>query len=175
MKQLNKDKNKNQDLILKVRELLGQSVQETREIAHRLLPKILEDHSLLHALNDLFEENERIIKISFNHNLDREDVFEKNVEHALYRIIQEALTNVLKYAGASRFEVQLMAYNDQVIVTLSDDGIGFEVQQLDFSKTGFGLRSMKSRADSVGGFCQIDSSKGQGTHILINIPISIEA
>lgn len=173
-KRLQKQEEKNERLMLKVRELLHQSVQEAREIAHRLLPKILEDHSLLHALNDLFDENEQVIKINFNHNLDQEDIFEKNVEHALYRIIQEALTNVLKYAQATKLDIQLMAYNDRVIVTLDDNGVGFDLHTIDLSKSGFGLRSMKSRADSVGGYCQVDSSKGRGTHILINIPISIE-
>ena len=173
-KRLNNQKGKNEVLIQKVRDLLGQSAEEARDIAHRLLPKILEDHSLLHALLDLFEEYESLQQIHFNHNLRDEDVFEKNIEHALYRIIQEALTNVMKYANASRFDVQLMAYNDQVIVTLDDDGDGFEIQELDLSKSGFGLRSMKSRAHSVGGYCQIDASKGRGTHILVNIPLTTD-
>ncbi|GEM_PF-4143501 len=170
-KHLKKQGLDHEGLVENIRALLNQSVEEARTIAHRLLPKILEENNLVFAIDELFQLYEQQLNISFYYN-EEEPLLSQNIENALYRITQEALTNVIKYANADKLDVQLLYYPDLVVLTIDDNGVGFDIQELDLHKSGFGIRSMKNRADAIGGFCHFDSRIGEGTHVLVNIPLS---
>ncbi|GEM_PF-5044839 len=152
-------------------DLLQKAIQESRSIAHRLLPKVIEDYNLLQSLESLIKEFAGAnFNLEFGHNLNREQELDKNIQLVIYRIIQEGLTNVMKYAYAKQVDLQVFVYSDQVILTLEDDGCGFDtIKSVDNS---FGLISMKSRAAAVGGFVQIDSRPGIGTNILLVVPLN---
>ncbi len=153
-------------------DLLQSAIQETRSIAHRLLPKVIEDYSLLQSLDVLLKEfEEASFEIDFGHNLTTNTSLDKNIELVIYRITQEALTNVMKYASASNVNLQVFSYSDQVVLTIEDDGSGFEIKKT--NEESFGLMSMKSRAAAVGGYIQIDSRIGLGTNILLVVPLNI--
>ena len=97
------------------------------------------------------------------------------IETAVYRAVQEAMTNVLKHAGASRVVITLNRLIGYVSVIIEDDGKGFdseEAMDLSSSHTGLGLLGMRERVASVGGTLEIESSPGMGTSILIRIPIA---
>jgi signal transduction histidine kinase len=105
----------------------------------------------------------------FNHNLADESNIDKNIEVTLYRILQEALNNVIKYANANEVNVQLRDYNDILMLTVEDDGSGFDVEEAKSSDIGFGLRSMQNRIDAISGVLEIESAPGKGTFIVVQI------
>jgi len=90
----------------------------------------------------------------------------------LFRIVQESLTNVGRYAKAKNVSVSLMETDQQVILKILDDGIGFELEKLAFKKT-LGIVGMKERCLMLGGEFKIDSTQGSGTKIKIIIPAQV--
>jgi two-component system, NarL family, sensor kinase len=95
---------------------------------------------------------------------------EYNIEINLYRIIQELISNILKHAKASEVSIQLLKKETYLNIVVEDNGIGFDVNQVK-NKKGMGLKNIESRVNSLGGEFNIDSGKGAGTTITINIPI----
>ena len=92
-----------------------------------------------------------------------------DVETALYRIAQEALTNVAKHAGASGVEVILERRADSVVLIVEDDGVGFEPASRETATEGFGLLGMRERASLVGAALEIESSPGNGTAVFVRM------
>lgn len=96
-------------------------------------------------------------------------------EEALFRILQEALHNVTKHAGAQRLQVRLGSSREAVRLALADDGAGFDVRQVlarSEGEGGIGLRSMRERARALGGRLQLVSSPGEGTRLEVVLPVS---
>jgi two-component system sensor histidine kinase UhpB len=96
------------------------------------------------------------------------------VETILFRIVQEALSNVARHAQAAQVTVSLDQVENQVWLTVCDDGAGFDPAQLPTDETGrgLGLVGMRERAALVGGTCQIESQPGQGTCVTASLPIA---
>jgi signal transduction histidine kinase len=94
---------------------------------------------------------------------------DSTVEVQLQRIIQEALTNVRKHAGACSARVIFALCDGQMQITIEDDGRGFDPEEIRENQ-GFGLRSMQGRADMVGARLEVNSTPGKGTHVIINVP-----
>jgi signal transduction histidine kinase len=88
------------------------------------------------------------------------------VELNFYRIIQEALNNILKHANATQIFIQIIESSDKITLNIEDDGYGFNTND---SYDGLGLMSMKNRVEALNGTIEIDSKKKKGTHILIEI------
>ena len=91
-------------------------------------------------------------------------------ELVIFRIIQEALTNVIKHANARMVNIELNYANSALIVTMKDDGIGFNAQKVEESN---GLNNMKNRTDFLQGEFYIDTKPGEGTKIIITIPYQL--
>jgi signal transduction histidine kinase len=98
----------------------------------------------------------------------------QHVEITIYRIVQEALTNVLKHADAHLVSVLLERRRDHVLAVVEDDGQGFDAEAgtaPSQTQRGLGLSSMRERAELVGGSLAIESSPGQGTAVFLRIPL----
>jgi PAS domain S-box-containing protein len=93
----------------------------------------------------------------------------RNVETILYRIVQEALNNIVRHAGASRVDIVLQTRDDKVIVMIEDNGVGFIPAQTKESEH-IGLLGMRERAESVGGSLTVESRPGRGTTIVAEVP-----
>lgn len=106
-----------------------------------------------------------------------EKTFGPAVEVHLMRIIQEALTNVRKHARATSVQITFETANDDVCVVIEDDGQGFNVQQLETPSPGhgrgqrYGFYSMRGRATEIGGSLKIESQPGQGTKVIVHVPL----
>src|SRR5262249_31783570 len=87
----------------------------------------------------------------------------------LFRIVQEALGNAVKHARANRLSVRVSRTGDNVSLTVSDDGVGFDQCRLD-SEPGLGLNTMRDRATQLGGRFELESAPGAGTVIRVVIP-----
>lgn len=154
-------------------EYLHHGINETRTIAHHLMPKTLDDFGYIHATRALinaFEDKELVINLI--HNLSSDDVrLDKKIELALYRITQESMNNTIKHAKASEVTIQLMVYPDLIIWTFEDNGIGFCKKSYTLHNS-FGLNGLYTRANAIGGTLMIDSSPGRGVLISLEIPLN---
>jgi signal transduction histidine kinase len=92
-------------------------------------------------------------------------------ETTLYRIAQEALTNVAKHSRAQHVDVILDRRADQVVLIIEDDGVGFDPGDVGTTRHGLGLSGMQERASLVGASIQIESTAGEGTTILVRMPV----
>ncbi len=147
-----------------------------RKLAVELRPATLDDLGLVAALDAYAESyGSRIpLEVHFSaESLDDESYrLPPQVELVLYRVVQEALTNVAKHADASTVEVQLARNGDEVLATIDDNGVGFDVVEVMRSRErGLGLFGMQERLALVHGQLSIESNPGTGTHILARVPL----
>jgi PAS domain S-box-containing protein len=140
-----------------------------------LRPGALYNLGLVAALTDFvgaFAQNYEL-RVSFESVGVNDGNLHQDVEINLYRIAQEALNNVYKHAKASRADVLLQQSDGRVILTFSDDGVGFaadEQSQRGPLERGLGLLGMKERATLLGGAVEIESTPGQGTSVIAIVP-----
>ena len=150
---------------------LKEAIRDSREIAHNLMPQSIEDFGYVLSVQSLLADIDAVseTKFDFYDNLKGERL-PKNTELHLYRITQEAVNNILKYAKATTVSIQLMRYDGEVILTIEDDGIGFDANEKIEKGNSFGLKSMLNRVNSLSGSLQIESGKGNGTVIIVEVP-----
>lgn len=151
---------------------LQDSIAESRSVAHALMPKAIADYGVLSVfestISDVDNAQEQT-KYHFSHNLESGKLADQQIEITLYRILQEAINNITKYAKAKNVHIQLKEYDDIFMLTIEDDGIGFDVEQLKAKDSGLGFRSMQTRLDAIDGFLEVNSRPGKGTQILVEI------
>ncbi len=152
---------------------LRTAIEESRNIAHNLMPKAIEDFGIILSLKSLFNQIEKAteLNINFYENFGEKLRLDMQVELNIYRITQEAINNVIKHANASEVFVQLMVHPNEIIYTFEDNGSGFDKIITNTGKKGIGIKSMYNRAKAMSGDCDVESSKGEGTTITIVIPI----
>jgi len=162
------------DHLGKAQRLADESLDELRRLAFDLRPPALDHLGLMAAV----ESYARSFKERTGVAVEVEaDAFEMRLpfemETNLYRICQEALTNISRHAQASRVLVRLSRAGDSLILTVVDDGKGFDtstVMAADGSLRGIGLLSMERRAEELGGRFHIESSPGKGTTVQVELP-----
>ncbi|WP_421773518.1 PAS domain S-box protein [Gracilimonas sp.] len=152
--------------------LLKHAVNETAQISRNLMPRVVDDYGLALAIEALVDNysigNESVI--SYYQNINELEL-PREVQFNLYRIAQEALSNAVKYAEASRINVQLIKDQLDLILTIDDNGIGFDTSDPDFV-LGLGLQTIKTRTGALGGDFEFDSKPGKGTLISAIVPIN---
>jgi len=152
-----------------LRELVVETLQDVRRLALELRPSALDDFGLAAALEHLtatFGEQTGM-KVDFGAALGDERL-PSEVETALYRIVQESLTNIVKHAQAQRVSIALTKVEGSVKAVVEDDGRGFDPASTD---GGFGLVGMGERLALLGGRLRIESSPGSGTTIAADVPL----
>ncbi|MDD1794877.1 cache domain-containing protein [Enterovibrio sp. ZSDZ42] len=152
---------------------LDDAVRELRRISKDLRPALLDDLGLLSALEDLAKEvSERSgMQVIFEHHLDMTEV-SKLAETTLYRVAQEALHNAEKHANANGVDIILQQEEQEIVLTIADDGVGFEEHSINHSTQSMGLKNMRERIDNLEGSFSINSLPNQGTEIRAIVPIS---
>lgn len=150
---------------------LKRSLNDTRAIAHSLMPKAIEDFgfvSVVQAMvNDLNKAGD--CHFEFITNLDKVR-FKVPVDTNLYKIVQEATNNVLKHSKAKNVTIQYMRVGDKIQLSIEDDGQGFDISEIRAAQNGFGLANMSNRVSSLNADVLIDSFPGHGTTIIIDFP-----
>jgi PAS domain S-box-containing protein len=157
-------------------ELVNQIIEKVRQISRDLNPSILEDVGLCPALRSLANDFTQEYGMPVNLDFDQiEGSFSKETARNVYRIFQEALTNIAKHADASHVSVHISKGSEYVYFLIEDDGKGFdtgEARARDKKRKGLGLPLMEERADLVGGTIEITSvGSSGGTKILLTVPI----
>jgi signal transduction histidine kinase len=159
------------DQIRLLKDQFNVTIDEIRRISNNLMPSVLEVFGITLALKNLCEETEEhgLIEILFQTTGELEEINTKTKTY-LYRIAQEALSNILKHSGAKEVTFTLSRSKDMVTFILRDDGRGFDVEDAAFEK-GNGLHNMRERVALMQGTIHILSSAGEGTTIIINVPV----
>ena len=159
-----------------LRKITGNTLQEVQRLARGLRPSVLDDFGLEEAVARYAADFTSTYGIQVDVAQDGgiRDRLPPAVETALYRIVQEALTNVGKYANATTVSILLQRNPDQVQLIVEDDGRGFDTQvilQRPVAGAHLGLHGMRERAALLNGSISIESSTGTGTTIYVNIPL----
>jgi two-component system CheB/CheR fusion protein len=143
--------------------------EDLRRVSHTLHPAILEDLGLVPAIRSLADDfSERTgLPVQLDHfNIPRD--LPSGPAIALYRITQEALRNIAKHAGDTAVKVSLQSTQNEIVLTVSDSGHGFDVSN---TQAGLGLTSMRERAEQTGGTLSITSAPAKGTSVTARVPI----
>lgn len=150
--------------------LLNDGNESVRRILTELRPAILHDRNLIEALknqNESFVATKKI-PIDFTHNFSDVEIPEA-VADCIFRVYQESLTNIMRYAEATRVGCDVSIKDDSLSVSITDNGKGFNIKDTGLKKR-FGILGMKERIYSQGGELDIQSSEGVGTTISFSIP-----
>jgi signal transduction histidine kinase len=143
------------------------TMHEMQALLLELRPVALEDAGLVPALEELCRAYRERLGITVDTDLEPVEL-RGSVEHAVLRIVQEALANAVKHAQPNRIRLRLRRQDGQVAVTVSDDGSGFDPARAE--RHGMGLGLMRERVAELGGAFQLESTPGEGTSVRILLP-----
>jgi two-component system sensor histidine kinase UhpB len=152
--------------VAEAREGVRAALEEVREIARRLRPEALDDFGLGSALAALTLDVSRRTRLRIERRVASDlPALTAEEELVLYRVAQEALTNVARHSQARHARVELMADNRAVVLSVRDDGTGFDAAR----EQGTGLRGMRERAMLVDGELSIESGEGRGSAVRLRL------
>ena len=164
----------NQALVKEPQQLTETIGRELHALALQLRPTDLDDLGLAGAVSsyvELWSSRAKVPVHTHMMNLENPRLPEE-LELALYRIVQEALTNVLKHAAASRVSLVITRAGGEVVAMIEDNGRGFAAEESAALTDGLGLLGMQERVVSFGGRLTIESQPGRGTTVLVRVPLN---
>lgn len=163
------------DLLAGVASLVDSAVQTVRRIATQLRPSILDHLGLWPALEWQLEEFENRYSVQCSIELDAmPSGLDKDAQTAVFRIVQEALTNVARHARATRVHVKVSEVVEHVRIDIADNGIGIPAEKLS-DPASCGIQGMHERAEAFGGRIQLESTPTDGTRLYIDFPLRHKA
>ena len=158
--------------LAELRDLTVETLEGVRRLAIDLRPPMLDDLGLEAAIQSHVQDFSRQWQINVNFTSSGLGRLPPNVELVLYRIVQEALSNVAKHASASRVETRLSRKGRTLRLLVEDDGCGFDVEAAKGSRqSGLGLFGMEERLALIGGTLRVESSPGKGTRLSAEVPL----
>ena len=181
-KELTEDRSAASEMCKNLSQFIDQVIEDVRRLSRDLRPSVLEDLGLSAALrwlvNGCISNAQTNVEFGI---IDVDPLVSRNAQVVIYRIIQEALTNVRKHAQAKRVSVHVERHGDRLSFVVEDDGRGFDVQEAvmdvqeavmkDASERGFGLAVMQERARMLGGSLSVWSEAGKGSRITLDVPV----
>jgi len=155
-----------------IERIAGEAIDETRNLAHNLRPAHIEQVGLTASLQAMIREVSQSSEVHFERRVENVDgVFKGDAAANIYRIVQEALNNVIKHSKAHQAAITVERDLHSVRLRIADDGIGFDTRQA-ATRRGLGLTSMTERVRMLSGNFRIQSSPGHGTQLAIELPIA---
>jgi signal transduction histidine kinase len=151
-------------------ELAQDAISELRSLVFQLRPAAIETEGLGEALRKHVEVLRRVHSTEVSLALSGTPRLRPGVDDEVFRIAQEAIHNALRHARAGRIEVLLAEDGDQLVLTVSDDGVGFDPGAATLRSRRLGLTSMEERARELGGRLSISSSPGAGAKVRLEVP-----
>ncbi len=166
---------RNRRRLQEARNLLDQMEEQLRRISHELRPTILDDLGLVPALEFLAEGVSKRGGLQIEVESEIDDRLAAGLETALYRVVQEALTNVSRHARARRVVVRLRQDGGEIVCAVCDDGIGFDASRVmaPGARSGLGLIGMEERLSVLGGTVSVKAVPGSGTEIWVRVPMEV--
>jgi len=153
-----------------VEELLQQGTREVRTVSHLLHPPLLDESGLMSAIRWYVEEFSRRSRIAVTVELEDERRLTQEIETAVFRIVQEALTNVYRHSKAQAARIEVKSNKTCLLLKIKDNGKGIHASVLSAAPRGVGLASMRERATLLGGIFGVQSDS-EGTTVSLSIPI----
>jgi len=164
----------NEQLAARVGKLLEKAIAEGRRLIRDTRPMVLDEAGVVEAIRHLLSEENASgeIVVAFDHEVQFERL-DPQLEGVIFRIVQEAITNVRRHAKTDHAAVQIKQSNGRLHVSVRDQGVGFDPDAI--PRDRFGVRGIRERARLFGGDAEIISRPGKGTTIRVSLPIQIEA
>jgi signal transduction histidine kinase len=150
-------------------ELIESTFKAVENVMYELRPPMLEEYGVVAALQWLGRQFSQRTGIHVDVHGDENERCTPEVELAAYRIVQEALTNISRHSHATRVAITVHAMRPKVLI-VEDNGVGFEAGDPD-RQAGYGMITMRERAEAVGGKLEVRSAKGTGTRIVLTLPV----
>lgn len=167
----NQEEGIDKNQMLEISELVSDTLQRTRQYAHNSYPVDLESLGMNYSISNLCNsfENQSGLKCTYEWKVESEEIFDKTEKLNIFRIIQEALHNILKHAkSATSFTVSVKSIKNETVVLICDDGCGIPDLENGFVR-GIGLNSMQYRANQIGATFEIYPAKPKGTCIEVRL------
>ncbi len=153
-------------------ELIDMAIETVKRISAELRPPLLDDLGVAVALEWQAGEFEKRTQIKCDFSSEPKDiVLDPDRSTAIFRIFQEALTNVVRHSDASRVKTVLVKETDKILLTIKDNGKGIEKKQIADAKA-FGIIGMRERARFLGGEVRVSGAPGKGTSVTVSIPLT---
>jgi signal transduction histidine kinase len=152
-----------------LRDLTAELFDSVRNLSHELHPSVLEHLSLAAALGRHCSDIERLHQVSVTFGAENNFRLKPDLALCLFRVTQETLANAVRHGAARNIRVSLTTTADSVELIVVDDGVGFVVSER--ARTGLGLRSIQERVRFMRGTVNVDSHPGEGTKVLVRIPV----
>lgn len=147
--------------------LITRACDDLREISHSLKPKFFLENGLIGTIHERLSILDRVSTVNFDFVYRYTRRLDPETELSIYRIVNELINNVIKHSCATQATVQLVETTDELVITVEDNGIGFDGSKI---SEGIGLKNVYSRIQYLSGRCAIDSNKN-GTTITLEIPL----
>ncbi len=163
------NKDQQDELIEQSRQFVDKTIEEIRKLSKSLVAPKLYEVSLNSSLCDLVEEIELVVpfKIYYTSHLLNEDALDEEKKLMLFRITQEQLNNCIKHSHANNISINLEQRNNSVILSIKDDGVGFNPSE---KAEGIGLKNIRSRIEFQNGTMHLETSPGNGCLMIIYLP-----
>lgn len=160
------------DRIQRIEGLLEQAEGQLRRLSHELRPAVLDDLGWIAAIRFLADGVSKRTGMPVRIQAAFKGRLQSAVETALYRVVQEALTNTTKHAKAAHVTIQIRRAGKKVYCSIQDDGVGFDFSSVRSARSrGLGLIAMQERLNAIGGSFSVRSAPGSGTRIAIQVPL----
>src|SRR5216683_5360461 len=158
-----------------IKELLNQVEKHLRRYSHELRPTILDDLGWVPAIRFLAEGISARAGLPIHIDATFSERLPGPVETALYRTVQEGLTNAVKHAKAGNIWIRAWKERDALCCSIRDDGAGFDAHQIQTEPTrkGLGLIAMQERMSAIGGTLRVESCPGRGTELSVRVPLEV--
>ena len=152
-------------------QITEETLKEVRSISEHLHPSQLNDFTLESNIEKLLDQLNSTSEVRFRFSHGDVPALNKTVKSHLFRIVQEAVSNVLKHAQANEATIQLYGFGNELQLTIEDDGVGYDSEKIDQTDNHHGLLNMEYRVNSMKGEFTLDSNVQHGTMIMIKVPI----
>ena len=162
-----------QEQIIQIEELLSEVERQLRQYSHELRPTVLDDLGWVPAIRFLAQGVSKRANLPIHVETELTDRLPAPAETAIYRVVQEALNHIVKHSGATAVWISAEKAEGVLRCSVRDNGSGFSVDSVrsEGQRRGLGLSSMKERLNAVGGALHIESSPGNGTQLLMTLPL----
>jgi two-component system, NarL family, sensor histidine kinase DegS len=163
--------------LFEIQQLLGQIIKEVRRVTFNLKPTVLSDYGIQAALNVFVREIGKLsdVQLTYTQNGDNSIRIPQKVENNIFRIIQEAINNAIKYSEASRIDVVYDQTDNFVVISVKDNGKGFDEKLVEKRsmniESGRGFFNMYERTEYINGSLEVKSAPGSGTNITLTVPV----
>jgi signal transduction histidine kinase len=173
------DRAESQEKIVKAKAILDALMNKTHNISEILRPPEIDEVGLLESINGLIVQNKEMTQAHYTSQLPAEEpVISTQEKLVLYRAVQESLTNIAKYSQAQHIDIRLRQHERTIYLTITDDGIGFDVDsqrekpmRRKEDKLKLGLQGLKERIELLDGTLEIHSERGRGTRLDVVLPV----